>query len=120
TKTAMNRRKTPILHRGAGPPCEPPRDLVNQSGSHSLGFGHASGHGLSMDRITIVGAGAIGGWVAAKLAIAGQRPSGFARGDSVRLMRAEGVRLDQEGEEFIAQADSTVDCAALGEQGCVI
>ena len=73
-----------------------------------------------MDRITIVGAGAIGGWVAAKLAIAGHRPSVFARGDTLRLMRAEGLRLDQQGEEFIAQVDSTDDCAALGEQDLVI
>src|SRR5947207_7458769 len=73
-----------------------------------------------MDRITIVGAGAIGGWVAAKLAIAGYRPSVFARGDTLRLVRADGLRLDEQGDEFIAQVDSTDDCAALGEQDLVI
>jgi 2-dehydropantoate 2-reductase len=73
-----------------------------------------------MDRITIVGAGAIGGWVAAKLAIAGCRPSVFARGDTLRLMRTEGLLLNEQGEEFIAQVDSTDDCAALGEQDLVI
>jgi len=72
------------------------------------------------DRITIVGAGAIGGWVAAKLAIAGYRPGVLARGDTLRLMRAEGLRLNEQGEEFTAQVDSTDDCAALGEQDLVI
>lgn len=66
--------------------------------------------------ICVVGAGAIGGWVAAKLAIAGEQVSVLARGDTLRLLRAEGVRLTEEGEEFVANVDAFDDCSSLGEQ----
>ena len=66
--------------------------------------------------ICVVGAGAIGGWVAAKLAIAGEPVRVLARGDTLRLLRAEGVRLAEQGEEFTANVDASDDCTAFGEQ----
>jgi 2-dehydropantoate 2-reductase len=71
-------------------------------------------------KIADVGAGAIGGWIAAKLAIAGQRVSVLARGDTLSLVRAEGLRLDEPGEEFVANVDAAENCQALGEQDVVI
>ena len=41
--------------------------------------------------ICVVGAGAIGGWVAAKFALAGQEVSVLARGNTLQLLRAEGL-----------------------------
>jgi 2-dehydropantoate 2-reductase len=70
--------------------------------------------------ITIVGAGAIGGWVAAKLAIAGEPVSVLARGDTLRLVRAEGLRLEELGEEFVANVDAAEECGILGKQDLVI
>lgn len=66
--------------------------------------------------ICVVGAGAIGGWVAAKLAIAGEDVSVLARDDTLRLLRAEGIRLEEHGEEFVANVDASDDCTRLGEQ----
>lgn len=66
--------------------------------------------------ICVVGAGAIGGWVAAKLALAGQEVSVLARGDTLQLVRAEGLRLEERGEEFVAPVTASGDCASLGEQ----
>ena len=71
--------------------------------------------------ICVVGAGAIGGWIAARLAIAGNDVSVLARGATLQLVRAEGLRLEEGGEEFVANvAAATDDCATLGEQDLVI
>jgi 2-dehydropantoate 2-reductase len=66
--------------------------------------------------ICVVGAGAIGGWVAAKLALAGESVSVLSRGDTLRLVRAEGLRLEEQGEEFVANVGTADDCGELGEQ----
>jgi 2-dehydropantoate 2-reductase len=71
-------------------------------------------------RITVVGAGAIGGWIAAKLAIVGESVSVLARGDTLSLVRAEGLRLDAKGEEFVATVDAADSAHSLGEQDLVV
>src|SRR5882757_3105539 len=73
-----------------------------------------------LTRICVVGAGAIGGWVAAKLAIAGEQVSVLARGDTLRLIRAEGLLLDQNGEAFVAKVDAADNAGALDAQDVVI
>jgi 2-dehydropantoate 2-reductase len=70
--------------------------------------------------ICVVGAGAIGGWVAARLAIAGEEVSVLARGDTLRLARAEGLRIEEQGEEFVANVAAADDCRSLGERDLVI
>lgn len=71
--------------------------------------------------ICVVGTGAIGGWVAAKLAIAGESVSALVRGDTLRLVRAEGIRLEESGEEFVGTLAAAEDTStALGEQDLVI
>jgi len=71
-------------------------------------------------RVAVVGAGAIGGWVAAKLAIAGEEVSVLARGDTLQLMHAEGIRLEEQGEEFVANVPAAGACEELGPQDLVI
>jgi 2-dehydropantoate 2-reductase len=78
-----------------------------------------SGGGLSM-RVTIVGAGAIGGWIAARLAMAGEEVSILARGDTLKLARAEGLRLEEKGEEFVANVAGSDKAAEIGPQDLVI
>jgi 2-dehydropantoate 2-reductase len=70
--------------------------------------------------ICVVGAGAIGGWVAAKLAIAGEPVSVLARGETLRLARAEGLRLEENGEEFVAAVSAADDSHSVGAQDVVI
>src|SRR4051812_12440202 len=70
--------------------------------------------------ICVVGAGAIGGWVAARLAIAGEPVSVLARGDTLRLVRAEGLRIEEKGEEFAAGVAAAQDGGAIGEQDVLI
>lgn len=77
------------------------------------------GGGLTM-RTCVVGAGAIGGWVAARLAIAGEGVSVLARGDTLQLIRGEGLRLEQQGEELVAKVEAAQDCGSLGAQDLVI
>jgi 2-dehydropantoate 2-reductase len=71
-------------------------------------------------RVCVVGAGAIGGWIAARLGIAGEDVSILARGDTLRLVKAEGLRLEEQGEEFVAAVEASDDCRTLGEQDVVV
>ena len=73
-------------------------------------------HATDGPRIGIVGAGAIGGWVAAKLAIAGEQVGVLARGETLRLLRAEGLRLDEKGGETVVRVEASDDPAVLGIQ----
>ena len=70
--------------------------------------------------ICVVGAGAIGGWIAATLAIAGEAVSVLARGDTLHLVRAEGLRIELQGEEFVANVEAADRAGALGEQDLLI
>ena len=71
-------------------------------------------------KICVVGAGAIGGWIAARLAIAGEPVSVLARGETLRLAKAEGLRLEENGEEFVATVSAADDTLAVGPQDVVI
>lgn len=70
----------------------------------------------STKRICIVGAGAIGCTLAARLAATGQPVSMLARGATLAALRANGVRLtDREGEHQ-APVNVSDDCNTFGEQ----
>jgi 2-dehydropantoate 2-reductase len=73
-------------------------------------------------KIAIVGAGAIGGLVGAKLALAGEQVTFLVRGASLAAVRANGIRLvTQDGSESIAgHVTATDDYAAAGPQDMVI
>ncbi len=70
-------------------------------------------------RICIYGAGAIGGYVGAQLALAGADVSLVARGPHLKAMRENGLRLRIGGEEKIARVTATDDPAELGPQECI-
>ncbi len=73
-------------------------------------------------KITIVGAGAIGGYVGVKLALAGEQVSVIARGANLAAIRSRGLKLIlNDGTELVAQdVAATADCAALGPQDIVV
>ena len=71
-------------------------------------------------RIAIVGVGAIGGLLAARLAKAGEEVSVVARGAHLAAIRAEGLKLiDAEGE-YTARVAASDRLAELGPQDCVV
>jgi 2-dehydropantoate 2-reductase len=71
-------------------------------------------------RICIFGAGAIGGYMGAKLAQAGAEVSLVARGPHLAAMQADGLRLIEEGTETVVPVRASSDAAELGEQDYVI
>ena len=73
-------------------------------------------------KIAIVGAGAVGGLVGAKLALAGEQVTFLVRGASLAAVRANGVRLVMgDGSEHVAgHVTATDDYAAAGPQDLVI
>lgn len=71
-------------------------------------------------RIAVVGAGAIGGWVGAKLAATGRPVSALARGDTLAALEAHGFRLLEDGVERSFPVTAAESAAALGVQDLVI
>ncbi len=69
----------------------------------------------------IVGAGAIGGFIGTKLALAGQAEvSALARGDTLQALRSHGWRLQTAQGLLHCPARAEVDPAALGVQDLVV
>lgn len=79
----------------------------------------ASSSGLG-SRVCIVGAGAIGGWIAAKLALAGEDVSVLARGAVLEKIRNDGIELHSGGERHVARVRASSDANELGPQDIVI
>ncbi|HEY8592637.1 MAG TPA: 2-dehydropantoate 2-reductase [Sphingomicrobium sp.] len=71
-------------------------------------------------RVCVVGAGAIGGWLAAELALAGCEVSVLARGETLRLINAEGLRLTRTDGLQSVPINAAGDASALGEQDLLI
>ncbi|HEV2219992.1 MAG TPA: 2-dehydropantoate 2-reductase [Casimicrobiaceae bacterium] len=73
-------------------------------------------------RIAIIGAGAVGGLVGARLALAGQQVTFIARGASLEAIRRNGVKLIMgDGTEQVASnVVATQDYAGAGAQDLVI
>jgi 2-dehydropantoate 2-reductase len=73
-------------------------------------------------KICIVGAGAIGGWIGARLAAAGVPVNMVARGAALQALRAQGLRLRQgaDGREQTLAVTATDQPADLGVQNLVI
>jgi len=71
-------------------------------------------------KICIFGAGAIGGYMGAKLAKAGADVSLVARGPHLAAMRDKGLTLIEEGERFTVPVTASEDPAELGPQDYVI
>jgi 2-dehydropantoate 2-reductase len=72
-------------------------------------------------KVCIYGAGAIGGWIGAKLARAGCDLSVVARGATLEALRTRGLRLASANEETLtAQVKASATPAELGVQDLVI
>lgn len=65
-------------------------------------------------RIAIVGAGGVGGYLAARLAASGAAVSVIARGDHLAAIRARGLTLRTPDGAQVARLDATDDPAAVG------
>jgi 2-dehydropantoate 2-reductase len=74
-----------------------------------------------MKTVTIVGAGAIGGLIGAKLASAGRADvSALARGETLAALRRHGFRLRTSNGPVQAPVRASADAAELGPQDVVI
>jgi 2-dehydropantoate 2-reductase len=73
-------------------------------------------------RVCIVGAGAIGGLLGVRLALAGQEVSVLARGENLAAIRSNGLRLIEPDGSTLVASDlaATDDLAALGPQDVVV
>jgi 2-dehydropantoate 2-reductase len=72
-------------------------------------------------KICVVGAGAIGGLIGARLALAGQaQVSALARGATLQALQAQGWRLRSEGELHRCPALASDQPAVLGPQDVVV
>jgi len=73
-----------------------------------------------MTRICIYGAGAIGGYLGARLAASGEEVSLIARGAHLKAMQTNGLKLIEDGKELITFPNCTDDPTQLGQQDYVI
>lgn len=71
-------------------------------------------------RVAVVGAGAIGGWLAARLAQIGVAVSLLARGATLELLRHEGLRLQEANRDWQGHLPASSDPAELGEHDFVV
>jgi 2-dehydropantoate 2-reductase len=71
-------------------------------------------------KIAIVGAGAIGGWLGVRLAVAGNAVSVLARGATLAALEAAPWRLELEGQMLEARVAASEHAAILGVQDFVI
>jgi 2-dehydropantoate 2-reductase len=71
-------------------------------------------------KICVYGAGAIGGLIGAKLALAGQDVTLIARGPHLKAMQEKGLKLISEGKTEIVQLRCTADAREAGPQDYVI
>ena len=72
-------------------------------------------------KICVVGAGAMGGLLAARLQQSGEQVSVIARGAHLAAIKANGLTLiEEDGREVVARGDATAKLAEAGPQDLVI
>jgi len=79
-------------------------------------------HGMasSEPRVCIIGAGAVGTFIGARLARTGCRVTALARGATAASLRANGFRLVMDGAVMTTPVTVVADTAAVGEQDLVV
>ena len=75
---------------------------------------------VQFNKVAIVGAGAIGGWMGMHLARAGVQISVLARGDTLTALQRNGLQLHQGGELHHIPVKASNDAAELGVQDLVV
>ena len=78
------------------------------------------GNDVKFNKIAIVGAGAIGGWMGVHLARTGAQLSVLARGDTLAALQQNGLQLHQGGELHTVAVKASNDAAVLGVQDLVV
>ncbi|KRC10402.1 2-dehydropantoate 2-reductase [Hydrogenophaga sp. Root209] len=71
-------------------------------------------------RVAIVGAGAIGGWLGVLLSHTGCIVSALARGETLAALRRDGLQLHENGRLIGAPVEASPSAAALGVQDLVV
>jgi 2-dehydropantoate 2-reductase len=71
-------------------------------------------------RIAVVGLGAVGGLIAARLARAGHDVSALARGATLAQAGAHGIAVESAGDSFSARVAASDDASTLGPQELVV
>ena len=71
-------------------------------------------------RVAVVGLGAVGGLIAARLAGAGHEVSALARGETLARVREHGLIVDSAGKQSVARIAVAADSAGLGQQDLVV
>lgn len=75
---------------------------------------------MKIQKVCIYGAGAIGGWLGAKLGLAGYDVSVVARGATLEAIQTHGLRLEDAGKVMPVTVRVNADPAALGVQDLII
>src|ERR1700683_3699358 len=70
--------------------------------------------------ITVIGAGAIGGHIAARLAAVCESVTVVARGAHLKAIRARGLKLKEGGEEIVARVEATDRIAEVRRPDLVV
>ena len=70
-------------------------------------------------KIGVIGAGAIGGWIAARLALAGNPVAVLARGDTLQALES-GLTIREHGALELAQVQASEDPERLGAQELLV
>lgn len=71
-------------------------------------------------KVCVFGMGAIGGWIAVKLADAGHEVSAVARGSTLDAIRTRGLRLVEQGLERVVKIAASPDPRDLGVHDLVV
>jgi 2-dehydropantoate 2-reductase len=71
-------------------------------------------------QVAVFGAGAVGGYLAAKLALGGHEVALVARGAPLAAIRAHGVKLQEEGGERVVRLRAVEKARELGPQPLVV
>jgi 2-dehydropantoate 2-reductase len=72
-------------------------------------------------RIAVFGAGGVGGYFGGRLAQAGESVVFIARGEQLKAIRAEGLRVESLAGDFLVRpAEATDDCGSVGRVDVVL
>ena len=75
---------------------------------------------VRFNKVAIVGAGAIGGWIGVHLARTGAEVCVLARGDTLAALQKNGLQLHEAGEPHTVAVTASHDAATLGVQDLVV
>jgi 2-dehydropantoate 2-reductase len=71
-------------------------------------------------KVGVVGLGAVGGLIAARMAAAGHQVSALARGETLTRVRERGLLVESAGTRSVTHIDASDDAAELGPQDLVV